>query len=379
MNLSTKRCWAEIDLGALRHNVAAIRTRLGGAGIMAVVKANAYGHGAPRVVAELDPLVEAFGVANLAEAAQIGMLVEAGRVFILGTALPAERAEIIARGFVPVISSCEEARAFEEFATEGPVSVTVAVDTGMGRIGIAANDILAELTKIAALSRIKIRSFATHLPAADEDDAFTRQQLAEFERIVAEVRAAGIRAPLVHVLNSAGAIQYPRHAADMARIGLALYGISPVPGFQEELRPVMTLKTRITLVRKIPAGHGVSYGRTFVTPRETTVATLAIGYADGYQRRLSGHGAEVLIAGRKCPLLGRVTMDQVMVDVTNLPDVQPGDEAVLFGVQQGQKILADDLAAKAGTIAWEVFTGISQRVERIWLNPAVKPPQTTGA
>ena len=374
MNLSSKRCWAEIDLSALRHNVTAIHGRLGSAGIMAIVKANAYGHGALPVVKELAPLVAAFGVANLAEAIQIAEIagvVVPTRIHILGTALPDERAEIARRGFIPVISSPEEAIAFERLAGHDPLEVTVAIDTGMGRIGLDEKDVLTPMREIAMLPRIKIKTVATHLPVADEDEPFTAAQLARFESIIAGLRAAGIRAPFVHVLNSAGAITFPGHAFEMARIGLALYGSSPIDSFQKELRPVMTLKTRITLVREVPAGHGISYGRTFITPQAMRVATLAVGYADGYQRRLSGQGAEVLIRGRRCPVLGRVTMDQIMVDVTALPaDIAPGEEAVLFGQQKGDEVHAGDLAQKAGTIPWEIFTGISSRVERIYLHPA---------
>lgn len=374
MNLSIKRCWAEIDLEALRHNVAAVGARLGSkAGIMAIVKANAYGHGVLPVVRELAPLVAAFGVANLAEAVQIARIAEPGRIYILGTALPDERKEIARRGFVPVISSFGEAEAFEWLAGRNPLAVTAAIDTGMGRIGIAETDALAAIKKIASLPHIKIKTIATHLPVADENVEYTKEQLARFAAIVRQLRGAGIRVPVIHALNSAGAICFRRHAYNMARVGLALYGSSPFGPFQKHLRPVMTLKTRITLVRKIPAGHGISYGRTFITPRPMRVATLAAGYADGYPRRLSGQGAEVLIGGIRCAVLGRITMDQIMVDVSALPGVEVGDEAVLIGRQGTEEIFAADLARKGGTIAWEIFTGVSSRVERIYLHPAGTP------
>ncbi len=382
MNLSKKRCWAEIDLEALRHNVAAIQAGLGAAGIMAIVKANAYGHGALPIVKELAPLVAAFGVANLTEAeqiAQISEIVPPDRIYILGTSLPAEREEIAQRGFIPVISSFEEAMAYERLAGHKPLAVTVAIDTGMGRIGIEEREMFAEIREIAMLPRIEIKTIATHLPVSDEDDAYTQDQLGRFEAMVAELRAVGIQAPMIHVLNSAGAIRFPDHAFDIARIGLALYGSSPIDSFQEKLRAVMTLKTRITLVRDIPAGHGISYGRTFITPRPMRVATLAVGYADGYQRRLSGQGAEVLICGKRCPVLGRVTMDQIMVDVTALPGVDAGEEVVLMGRQGAEEIFATDLARKADTIAWEIFTGITARVERIYLHPAGGSAETSSA
>lgn len=369
MNFSKKRCWAEIDLDALRHNADALRARLGGrAGIMAVVKANAYGHGLLPVVRELDGCVAAFGVANVTEAAQIAELVEPARIFILGTALPAEREEISQGGFVPVISSFKEARAFDQLAGEKQLPVNVVIDTGMGRIGVCENDAAVEVAEMARLPKLEIKSISTHLPVSDEDDFYTADQLARFEKIVDDLRGTGIRAPLVHALNSAGVIHFPEHARDFARVGLALYGVSPVADFQNELRAVMTLKTRVTIVRDVAAGHGVSYGRTFVTPSPMRIATLAVGYADGYPRRLSNRGAGVLIRGRRCPVLGRVTMDQIMVDVSAMPGVEAGEEAVLFGRQGAEEISVADLARMACTIAWEIFTGISHRVERIYLS-----------
>lgn len=369
MNSPVRRCWAEIDLAALRHNVTAIRKCLHpSANLMAIVKANAYGHGALPVSRELDPLMKAFGVANVTEALQIAQIVDPAKIFILGTALPEERREIVRNRFVPVISSFEEAMLFERLSERGRLPVNVAIDTGMGRIGICIRDAIAEVREIAMLPRIEIKTISTHLPVADEDESFTRNQLEQFSGVINHLRASGVTAPLIHVLNSAGTIRFSAQGYDLARAGLALYGSSPIESFQDQLQPVMTLKTRVTIVRDLPAGHGVSYGRTFITPSPMRIATLAIGYADGYQRRLSNRDAEVLIRGTRCRVLGRVTMDQIMADVTGLPDVEAGEEAVLMGRQGTGEILAAELARKAGTIAWEIFTGVSSRVERIYLH-----------
>ncbi|MCE9609754.1 MAG: alanine racemase [Chthoniobacter sp.] len=362
------RTWAEIDLGALRHNLAAVRAHLGAAvRIMAVVKANAYGHGIGPVVRTLAGQVEMLGVANLREAGEVRAHVADVPVFILGPALPEERAAIAAQRFIPAICSLEEARAYSALAGPEPLAVHLKIDTGMGRVGIWESEAVAVAREILALPGLRVTGLASHLPVADEDDAFTRAQLAHFHRTVGELRALGLAPPVVHVENSAGIIGFPAQAEDMVRAGLMLYGSAPRPEFQPRLRAVMTWKTRITLLRTAPAGHGISYGRTFKTTQPTRVATLAVGYADGYQRHLSGRGAEVLIRGRRCPVLGRVTMDQIMADVTALPDMPLGEEVVLLGRQGTEEILAAELATKAGTIAWEIFTGVGPRVDRVYL------------
>jgi len=220
--------------------------------------------------------------------------------------------------------------------------------------------------KMQALPGVAITGLASHLPVADEDEAFTRDQLARFHRDVARLRELGLDHPVVHVENSAGIIGYPAQAGDMVRAGLMLYGSAPLPDFQPRLQAVMTWKTRVTLVRDAPAGHGISYGRTFITPKPMRVATLAVGYADGYQRHLSNRGAEVLVRGKRCPVLGRVTMDQIVIDVSAFPDVDEGEEVVLLGRQGAEEILAAELAQKAGTIPWEIFTGVGRRVERVY-------------
>ena len=359
------RCWAEIDLGALRHNAAAVRAQVGaGVPIMAVVTANAYGHGVGPVVRALSGRVEMFGVANVAEAVELRGHDAATPVFILGPALPEERAEIVARRFIPALSTVEEARAYSVLVGAEPLAVHLKIDTGMGRVGIWESEVVDVAREILALPGLRVTGLATHLPVADEDDAFTRGQLAYFYATVAQLRAVGIVQPLVHVENSAGIIGFPAQAGDLVRAGLMLYGSAPRVAFQPQLRAVMTWKTRITLLRTAPVGHGVSYGRTFKTTHPTRLATLAVGYADGYQRHLSGRGAHVHIRRQRCPVLGRVTMDQIVADVTALPQVETGDEVVLLGRQGAEEILAAELAEKAGTIAWEIFTGLGRRVAR---------------
>jgi alanine racemase len=362
------RCWAEIDLGAIRHNAGVARRLAGaGAGVMAIVKANAYGHGLAEVVGALRDLVEMYGVANLREAQAVDAALGTGAggkpgVFILGPALPGERAGIVAGGFVPAVSSAKEAAAYSALGGGKPVCIHLAIDTGMGRMGVEAADARETVRAILRLPNIEIAGIATHLPVADEDEEFTREQLGRFERVLAGIREAGIDAPLIHALNSAGLFRFAGRAGTLVRAGLMLYGSSPLAEYQGEVRPALALKTRITIIRELPAGQSISYGRTFITPRPMRVATLAIGYADGCNRHLSNQGADVLIHGRRCPILGRVTMDQIMADVSEVAEAAIGDEAILIGGE----ILAAEVAAKAGTIAWEIFTSIGPRVDRIY-------------
>lgn len=384
-----KRCWAEIDLGALRYNAEVVRQQIGShSKIMAIVKANAYGHGVEKVAraligsacrnkdgsgySELSPVVEMFGVANLREAIQLSEIAEPSRIFILGAALPFEREEIVRRGFVVTVSSLEEALAYDELSkrlcsSSNRQAVHLVVDSGMGRMGAWKEESVELAKKVLCQTDLRVVGVATHLPVPDEDEDYTRMELESFESIVGQVSRAGVLQPLVHSLNSAGVIRFANHACDMVRPGLILYGSSPIADFQEKLKPVMTLKTRVSLLREIPAGRSISYGRTFISEVPMKVATLAIGYADGYQRALSNRGTDVLIGGRRCKVLGRVTMDQIMVDVTALPEVQVEDEAVLIGRQGNEQIFASELALKAGTISWEIFTGIKNRVERVYI------------
>lgn len=355
------RSWVEIDPGALRHNLAFVRKTIGPKPeILAVIKANAYGHGSGQVAKALAHDVAVFGVASLSEAHAV-LAAETGRpVMLLSPCLPPEREEVVAAGLIATVSSANEA---EAFAACGPASVNFKVDTGMGRVGFWGGDAAQEIARLAG--RVRIHSISTHLPCSDEDEPFTRCQLEKFSKMLADFRRLAPGAK-IHSLNSAGILQFPEHAEDIVRAGLILYGNSPLPQFQSELRPALTWKTRVTLVKELPEGAGVCYGRTFITTQPTRTAVLAVGYADGFPRQASGKGASVLIRGRRCPLLGRVTMDQIVVDVTGLGDVSPGEEAVILGSQDRETIAAEDLAAQADTISWDILTGIKGRVARIY-------------
>ena len=363
-SLGADRCWAEVDGTALLHNAGVARERIGpAAALLAVVKANAYGHGMVEVADALRTEAELFGVANLHEALELRASGIAHPILILGPALPEERVAICEHGFIASVSNLEEARAF----TGNPAGVNFAIDTGMGRMGCWQDEAVAELEKILQVSGLRLHSVSTHLPVADEDAAFTESELASFQELVRQMRQRVPGSYRVHALLSAGILSFARHRFDMVRAGLMLYGCSPLPNDQRFLRPALSLKSRVALLRDLPAGRSVSYGRTFTTARPLRVATLSAGYADGYPRSLSNRDASVLIGGRRCPILGRITMDLMMADVTALPDVQLGDEVVLIGKQGDEEILVAEIADRAGTIPWEIFTGIGSRVRRVYL------------
>jgi alanine racemase len=359
----THRCWAEIDRSALRHNARVVRERTGPAEVLAVVKANAYGHGVLGVAQTLADDVQLFGVANLQEALALREVVP-HPIVILGPAIPEERSMIAERGFIATISSLEEAEPFNQF---GPVAINFKIDTGMGRMGVVEHQAVEVFKKVTALPNINIHSISTHMPVSNEDVEYTRGQLVRFQNIIEQIRSEFPGTYKAHVLQSAGTLAHNAQPFDIVRAGIMLYGISPLPEFQKLLKPVMTWKTRICLVRDMPKGSSISYGRTFITPREMRVATLSAGYADGYPWQLSNRGAAMLVRGQRCPLLGRVTMDLMVIDVTNIDDVQVGDEVVLMGRDGNEEISCAELAERAGTIPWEIVTRIGARVQRVYV------------
>jgi len=382
----TYRCWAEIDRAALRHNAKIVRDRIGSAEMLAVVKANAYGHGLVGVAEALADDAQLFGVANLQEALTLRETLR-HPIMILGPATPEERPVIAEHGFIPTISSLEEAEEFSRVAgnphlnplpcqgeADAPapgegrrVSVNFKIDTGMGRMGVVQNEAREVFQRVAGMANLEIHSISTHMPVSNEDAEYTRDQLARFQKIVDQIRAEVPGSYKAHVLQSAGTLAFNHPTHEIVRAGIMLYGISPLPEFRELLKPVMTWKTRICLVRNVPKGSSISYGRTFIAPQNMRVATLSAGYADGYPWHLSNRGAGVLVRGKRCPLLGRVTMDLIVIDVSGLDDVEVGDDVVLMGRDGTEEIPCSELGEKAGTITWEIVTRIGARVRRVYV------------
>jgi len=367
-SISPPRTWAEVKLENLLHNYRAAQQCHQG-DVMAILKAGAYGHGMEQISKYLENIETPsppvfFGVASVIEARR---LVNAGiqtRIYLLGATCTFEREEVVINQWTPCISNLEEAQHFHQLAEkhqlETPLKVHIAVDTGMGRGGFLPENVLEHIQSIQKLSYIEIEGIGSHLPSADEDEAFTNEQFSQFSSIIEKLGEQPFR--YYHLANSAGLLAYKSTHTNLFRPGLMLYGIAPIQSYQDQLKPVLSLKSRVTLVRTLPAGHGVSYGRDTILKQETKVATIGVGYGDGYPRALPAEQTHVLIRGERCPLLGRVTMDQIMVDVSSLPECCEGDKVELFG----ENILVSEISALAATIPWAVLTGITPRVVRVY-------------
>ncbi|MBO5574770.1 MAG: alanine racemase [Ruminococcus sp.] len=373
MNFS-KRCYAKIDLSALRRNIENYRSFLNDkTQLMCVVKANCYGHDASVVVPYLESElgVKHFAVANLYEAQSLREMGIKGEILILGYTPHENADDLIASNVIQACTEPDYAQKLSKSATKGKVRLHIAIDTGMTRIGLhgSAKENADDIEKMLTLENLSIEGMFTHYAAADSDDednkAYTAMQTHRILDVDSELKKRGINIGKVHFLNSAGGVYCPDENSAFARLGIIMYGLYPDPAtplpFTPE--PVMTLTSMVSQVKYISKGTCVSYGRTFTADKTIKLATVTAGYADGFPRALSNKG-EVIIKGVRCPIVGRVCMDQFMCDVSALDDVQPGDEVTLFG----KEITADDIAALAGTIGYEIVCGITARVPRIAVN-----------
>lgn len=375
--LKTLRTWVEVDLGAVQQNcrLAQEWTHQKEPAVVAVVKANGYGLGLEPVAGALQGLVRGFGVANLAEALALRHAGIRDRIYLLSPALPAEWSAISGAEVVVPVSTLAEVHGIAAASApvrtlRNPQPVYVVVDTGMGRIGALPEAVAEVAGAVRGRPELILESVASHFPSADEDEGFSRSQNMEFLKVLEGVANPDFPLPAHHLANSAGLLRTLGQGG-WVRAGLMLYGVSPIPEAQPLLQPVMAWKTRISLIRTLPAGHGVSYGRSYITTAPTRIATLAVGYADGYPRQASGKGAFVLIEGMECPVLGRITMDQMMVDVTGLGEkAQAGGEVLLAGGGPGNSLSPHRVAAWGDTIAWDLLTGLGPRVQRLYRTPS---------
>lgn len=366
---------AIIDLSALGHNLDQVRQRIPKAcDILAVVKADAYGHGDIAIATALAGMgVRRFGVATVEEGIQLRQSGLSHPILIMGAMRPADSAAVIAHQLTPIIHDRDIA---EQFAKEMPSSacpypVHIKVDTGMGRLGLYPDDVLPLLQSCSFQDTLSAEGLMTHLADADsENPAFTTLQIDLFRTLIGRLKSSGIDIPLIHAANSAAILLHPSAHFTMVRPGIMLYGYHTItrPDSSPDLQPILTLITRVVQVRALVPGDSVSYNRVFTAHRPSRIAVLRIGYADGYSRLLSNRGA-VLIRGRRAPLVGRICMDMTMADVTDIPNVMPDDEAVLIGRQGGLHITAAHLAAWSQTIPYEVLCAIGPRVRRVYPRP----------
>jgi alanine racemase len=369
------RAWAEVSLDAVRHNVAELRRVAAPAEVCAVVKADGYGHGAvPVARAALEAGATWLAVAQVPEAAPLRDLGIRAPILLLSQPRPDELGDALDLDLdITVYTAGMVQRLGAAAVAKGHVArVHLKVDTGMRRVGVEPDDALALVTAIHEHRGLDLRSVWTHCAIADEvDDPFTAQQLARYEQVLADVAAAGIDVPLRHAANSAAAIAHPAARYDLVRCGISVYGLPPAPALAglADLHQAVRLATEVGFVKPVAAGERVSYGLRHRFERDTVVATLPLGYADGVFRRLGLEGQDVLIGGRRHPMVGVVTMDQVMVDVGPDSPVQAGDEAVLLGRQGDEWIPPDEWAARLHTISYEVVCAIGARVERRYPSP----------
>lgn len=356
----SERHWCEIDLDALAHNFDYLRKRAGGARIMAMVKANAYGHGAFAVGRHLARL--GCDMLACAQASEVGDLRKAGvhlPVLLLNPALPFEIGQAVRAGVEFCAGSREEIlRLARAAGGRKPIRIHVKMDTGMGRLGCPPGETGALCALVRARKGLELAAVMSHFACADSDPGMTRRQWNLFRQYA----PPGV--PL-HISNSAGLLAYPEMSCSLVRPGIALYGYNPVEGQTSSLlRPVLSWHARVLMVKEVAKGATLSYGATFRAPKPMRVATVAAGYADGYSR-LHSNRAMVLVNGRRCPVVGRVTMDMILVDVGRAGKVVPGTQVTLIGKQGKQRITAEDLARWSNTICYEVLTGIGVREPRM--------------
>ncbi len=363
---------AEIDLTALIENYRALRALAGDSEPMAVVKADAYGHGAVEVSRAL--VTEGcrhLGVARICEARELRAAGIGQRIYLMGGFFAEDAPEIVSLDLTPFVFDVTAIAIIDRAARalgRAGFPVHLKIDSGAGRLGVTLDQLEAAIAEFRRAESVTIEGVCTLLAdAGNPASPITNRQVAAFNRALARLEAAGLKPRLTHLANSAAAVLRPDRDCNMFRPGLALYGLPPVPAVRDrvELKQVMTFKTRVLQIKRMPSGSGVSYGHTFVTSRPSVIGVLPVGYADGYRRGLQ-HGGEVLIRGRRAPVVGAVCMDLTMVDLTDIPGAAPGDEVILWGGAGEQTISVNEVARLVQTISYEMLCTVGKRVPRIY-------------
>lgn len=372
-----KHVWAEIDLDAIKHNIAVVKKLTNGSDIIAVIKANAYGHGAVETANCLIRCgIDSFAVSSLREAVELRQAGIKGSVLILGYTTPDEAKSLVDYGISQAVFSKEYADALAErlLPSGEKLNIHIKLNTGMNRLGFNCKHpqrATEEIAEVLNKDCFNFEGLFTHFASADRGgDAeleFTKLQAERFTAVCDSLKAKGRTPKIRHCCNSAGIFTMSDSHLDAVRLGISLYGLTPDPALELpiNLRPAMSFKSTVSMVHTVENGDSVSYGRTYKAQKETRLATIAVGYADGYPRLLSGK-SEVLIGGTRCRLTGRVCMDQIVVDVSHIPEVREGDEVVLFGRQGEEFIPVEEIANICDTINYEIVCGISRRVPRYY-------------
>ncbi len=368
------RCYAEISLEAIGHNIREVKKRLPeGVKLLGVVKANAYGHGAVPVASYLENQVDYFATATIEEAIELRENGISAPILILGYVSPSQYSDLVEYDITQTIDSYAQALALEKEAARQnrKAKAHLAVDTGMTRIGFQVTEHDAdEAAKIADLPHIELEGMFTHFSCADQEDkTYCSVQMEKYDKMTALLAERGVTIPLRHICNSAGIMEFDDHRFEMVRSGIITYGIYPSEEVKKErldLIPALSWKSHVIHVKEVGPGIGVSYGATYVTEKPMTrIATVSAGYADGYPRALSNQGC-VLIHGKKAPIIGRICMDQMMVDVTDIPDVQVEDVVTLVGTDGDETITIEEIANPAARFDYEMLCDISSRVTRVY-------------
>jgi alanine racemase len=368
MNTNTYSTWLEIDLGAIKNNIKSIK-EITGTQIMAVIKANGYGHGVSAVAKTVTEAgAEWCGVARMEEAIKLRLAGVESQILVLGYTPPELIPEAIKKNIHVAIYDVQMARAYDTFTKNADSRLTahLKVETGMGRLGMPVDQVLDFLTEFRDHQRIDIDGIFTHFARADEPDSeSTEKQLACFNGLLDRLRQADVCPEMIHAANSAAILNYPEAYYDIVRPGIIVFGLAPSPNTQlpENLSPALTWKARLTSVRRLPPEHGVSYGAVYVTKDEERIGVIPVGYGDGYRRV---PGQQALVRGQRVDVVGRVCMDQCMLQLDAVPEAVIGDEVVLLGQQGHQTITADDLAARWDTLNYEVVCALADRLPRVY-------------
>ena len=370
--ISKSPTFAEIDLNAFSHNLKQVRLKVGkDRKIISIIKADAYGHGAVEIAKRASVSgADMFGVSTVGEGIELSEAKIESPILLLGGCSKGDAEWIVSYNLKSIIYSFDAVLSLsKEAERQGKIAdVHIKVDTGMGRIGIQSDEVMGLVKKVSSLKNIKIEGILTHFATAYEvDREFTGRQIKTFKAVIDELKKSGFSFSFMHASNSAAIVNYPESYFNTVRPGIILYGSTPFDFPVEDflIKPVMSWKTSIVHLHNTPEKTGISYGRRFVTKRDSIIATIPVGYADGYSRSLSNK-VQVLVGGRRVNQIGTICMDMCMIDVTDLPDVKVGDDVVLLGRQGGEEIRVEELASIAGTIPYEIFCSIGRRVRRVY-------------